>query len=856
MLLLLSCVSLLRAQSFTGRVTDEKRHPLSPALVLLANEASATLVYTFTDDEGGFSLSYQGKEKPAQLVVRMMGYEMQSLSVSDFQNGQDIALKQKAFKLKEIKVNAGRIEQTGDTLTYSVAGFKQKQDRKLNDVIAKMPGLEVSPNGAIKYQGKAINRFYIEGMDLMGSKYAIAGNNLSADKIEQVQVLQNHQPIRTLRNTQFSDQAALNIVLKEDAKNTWSRAADLGMGTTLQADKELTYDNRLMTMMFGKRMQSLSMYKNNNTGIDIGSEVTDLASLFRNSQQENGLLSQLSPSAPELDPQRVTFNQSHVAATNWLWRTPKKNDLRVQLDYLWNRTSSLTQSETSYTDLGGLLLSEKSDVSALTNRWKGNLEYTVNKEKLYLHNCLSGHLDFDRSYGSTRLQDLSSGSNFLTSRQQVKPHERHLTEEFQLIRTSKQGHRYNLSHQTTYSYLPGQLLLLDESTQHLDIRSLASHTYTSFGHSLGFCTLTYTAGFKMRDQQLEAEIPGVSSPEFASNGKESYSEQNLYLEPSFQYKREAFRLNARLTADYRHRKSALESKGDLVLEPRLSLHVNATATTRFSALYAYTRQDATLTGLFATPLFVDYRTRLAHQGLLNYNGRHTTTLDMEYQNPIRGNFLNLSTSWSRREHIRLYQSEYRENIFHRTETNDTYNAHTYNLHGYVAHSFAWYKTTLSLTADYGWNDYALLLNQVKTPYQLQTGEVKFSCSLRPIPLLSLEATVSYLTHQQKNKRDASLSSERLNSFHHTLNAYLFFGEKWQLNLNNDLYHSNDESVKFNHFLDLGLSYKEKRYEWTLACHNLLGRSRYERRILSTDQLQYTVHRLRPREVMMKLSIDI
>lgn len=134
--------------------------------------------------------------------------------------------------------------------------------------------------------------------------------------------------------------------------------------------------------------------------------------------------------------------------------------------------------------------------------------------------------------------------------------------------------------------------------------------------------------------------------------------------------------------------------------------------------------------------------------------------------------------------------------------------------------------------------------------------MKLSCSLRPLPQLSLEATSSYLTHLQKNKRDALLSSPRLSSFHHTLNAYLFFAEKWQLNLDNDLYHSNDRSVKFNHFLDLGLSYKEKRYEWTLTCRNLLGRSRYERRTLSTDQMQYTVHRLRPREVLMKLSIDI
>ena len=73
-------------------------------------------------------------------------------------------------KLKEVVVKSHRLKQSSDTLIYSVAGFRQKQDRSIADVIAKMPGLEVNPNGVITFQGTAINKFYIEGMDLMGKK--------------------------------------------------------------------------------------------------------------------------------------------------------------------------------------------------------------------------------------------------------------------------------------------------------------------------------------------------------------------------------------------------------------------------------------------------------------------------------------------------------------------------------------------------------------------------------------------------------------------------------------------------------------------------------------------------------------
>lgn len=67
--------------------------------------------------------------------------------------------------LKEVKVSAQRLLRSGDTLTYSVSSFRQGQDRSLADVITKMPGLEVKANGQIEYQGKAISKFYIEGLD-------------------------------------------------------------------------------------------------------------------------------------------------------------------------------------------------------------------------------------------------------------------------------------------------------------------------------------------------------------------------------------------------------------------------------------------------------------------------------------------------------------------------------------------------------------------------------------------------------------------------------------------------------------------------------------------------------------------
>lgn len=59
--------------------------------------------------------------------------------------------------------------------------------------------------GTITYQGKQINKFYIEGLDLLGSKYSQASENISADKVKSVQVYERHQPVKLLRDVTFSD---------------------------------------------------------------------------------------------------------------------------------------------------------------------------------------------------------------------------------------------------------------------------------------------------------------------------------------------------------------------------------------------------------------------------------------------------------------------------------------------------------------------------------------------------------------------------------------------------------------------------------------------------------------------------
>ncbi len=115
---------------------------------------------------------------------------------------------------------------------------------------------------------------YIEGLDLLQGKYTLASKNLDAKKVKEVHVIENHQPVMTLKGKTFSDRAALNLILTEDAKNTMLSIVTLGGG--VNQTPEALYDNRLMTMLFSAEQQNISIYKGNNIGENLKGELANL----------------------------------------------------------------------------------------------------------------------------------------------------------------------------------------------------------------------------------------------------------------------------------------------------------------------------------------------------------------------------------------------------------------------------------------------------------------------------------------------------------------------------------------------------------------------------------------------------
>ena len=267
LLLLPLTLTIATAEEWCGVVRDaETGEGISTVQILLLRGETRVIRQTISQEDGTFCLDLPDSKSDLTVRAALIGYrtEVVRLDTLLIREGKEILLHRQDFKLPEVQVRAKAIEQYGDTVSYRTSAFAQAMDTKLEDVLARLPDVSVSSGGMISYKGQSINRFYIENLDLLGSRYTLASRNIRPEDVASVQIYEHHEPIRLLREQSRSDRAALNVKLKESAKKRWLRDLSGAVGGWPPIGK---VSGSLMN--FQPRRQTILVAKGDNTGDDI-----------------------------------------------------------------------------------------------------------------------------------------------------------------------------------------------------------------------------------------------------------------------------------------------------------------------------------------------------------------------------------------------------------------------------------------------------------------------------------------------------------------------------------------------------------------------------------------------------------
>lgn len=224
------------AAQVSGVVIDaESNNPIGGVMVKAVVDGK-TKAFATTNSEGQFQIPKA--PLPCKLTFRHLSYEHHEVEATN-SHRVTYRLQPSNQQLEDVVVEAPRIVQRGDTTIYHMGRFVSKRDVTVQDALKKLPGVEVSQRGNISYLGKAIDKLTIDGMDLLGRDYQSTIQNLKHEKIARVEIMENQQDVKMLKDLVGDDKIVINLILNRKARGRANGKVEVGAG--IDSRKEAAY---------------------------------------------------------------------------------------------------------------------------------------------------------------------------------------------------------------------------------------------------------------------------------------------------------------------------------------------------------------------------------------------------------------------------------------------------------------------------------------------------------------------------------------------------------------------------------------------------------------------------------------
>ena len=787
------------------------------------------------------------------LTFVLLGYAKQEVLVSSIAGDTfTIRLQPSTTAIREVHIKAQPIGIRGDTLRYRVKAFAGQRDRYLEDVIKKLPGVEVKENGRIEYQGTPINKFYIEGQDPLGSNYPQASRNIPLDAVDQVDVIEHNQHKRVLQGQVLSDQAALNIRLSKAAR--FRPFGEITAGTGLRPP---LWEGKTFLMQAARTNQLITSLKGNNTGRDLTSEFEqqhDAAGGLPQVSLPSTILQTSSPQTPPLDLSRYLDDRGLNWGINDLQKVGEYGNLRLNISGYHDRRRLSSVSETHYLGTPPLDLYEASSLTRIPNYYNAALRYEHNAPKRYL----VGELRFGGRFAD-QCEGLRSNSRQYDLQLRQEP----LWLQAALQTTLRLGGAiFDLS-SFTRGYTSGEELQGSWSegtrpTQTLHEQRRISQLYSTQRASTAFHfsqATTLSTGLS-----ATADLRSYDTPYASLQRSCSYRDLSMALDASFSYRGEDlyFAVGSPITLELEalHVGVTHTEATRLSFAPFISLRKSFTPRFELWVRGSYTQRPAP--DSYYSPTHQRRGYRLYYQSLEQlYTQQNTSTsLRLTYRDPLQLFFTYLHLSYLHTQHGYYRDYTYSLDRIVSTPIDSRHHRQTFSAVGVIDKSIAPLGMSLHASLHYSHSSY--ISSQLHHLYQIQSDllmpQLTMTCNkLHPLDLAyTLECSSLWMHHPQRQLRP-------IFSLRESLEAGLTLGSHWLFGL--EIVHSMNEvaprSYQHTVFGDLDAHWKaSKRIKLSARLSNLLGQTSYHINRLSATELSSLVIPLRPRELVVTCTLRI
>ena len=825
------------ATGIHGYVEDSLTHNrlANVSITLLRN--GKPLKFTRTKEDGTFVLPITEKQANDKLQATFMGYKKTKTSIS---SGKEtvISMASTAFVLKEVQVKGSRI--TGrDTISFDLTRFANERDNSLKDVLKKLPGVDIEKNGRINYNGKPINRFTVEGLDLTGGKYNQLEENIKAKDVKKAEVIEHDQPIKALQNKTFTDNVAMNIALKDSARDK--------LMPTLKPYMLVGHPSHvggsINIMQIGKKKQMMYDAEYDRTGKNIGYALNQLAS-YSNRLAPASLPSWISvPSldAP-IDEERLRFNTSQKYSINHIKKNKDDAETRIEANYLRTVTRQERENMSIY-DLGGetpTVTTEHNQKTMISDAFNLQWENKVNKAEHYGNESIS--LSAAQSDGLSNIND--------TLTQRVRIPKLDLSASIYRLFVFKKS---QLSWRSTADYHHGvaDLYVNDERNR---IRTNLWHT----AHALQWMRnrFHWTQEYRMsidlnniyaKYQERSDEIG--KNNRFIENSHDEIGQNSLNITgkftPYWQYKTETFRMS--FSPDFIWERFTYPQKTLLTISPYLYLYKKLDFRRELTIYTGYSTGTGNATNYAMKQYRQSYRSWYTSSDIIPITRSLYGKLSYDYKRPIKEIFfsasVNASKNWmNTASDLRIEDSKYYTSLYKQDSKSD-------NIGGslYISKGFYDLHLKTRLEGSYNYSKGEQYSSCKAISYTADNYTVKPSIDFSPSwCAFSYEGEFSFY-----NSKRQKITKSSLFNWRQSVSATATISH---VDLSFSLVHYRNELQEGNHLNtllgDASAVWRLKKLRLSAELRNLFNKKNYMETIYSGISTLTDSYYLRPRELMI------
>lgn len=858
-------------KNIIGTVKNKKGEALL-VNVLVSSKGSMTILgFSTTNKNGEYNLTYKQAVDSITVTVTGMGIGKHQKTVSANEKIVNFSIEENGIEIKEVSVFSSRIVREGDTLNYYVNSYIDQNDRVIGDVLKKLPGINVSSSGSISYRGKAINKFYIENMDMLQGRYGIATNNIPAKDVSTVQILENHQPIRVLQNTTFSDAAAINIKLKDSAKGTLALTSMLGIGY-----KPWGWNTELVAMYFKKNMQDMSTYKSNNVGEDLKNELKSHYDGERLILSPTSMLSIQEPNTPPIPLKRYYDNNSHAVAVNHLSKLKDSLELVTNIAYLYDYEKKQGYSMNQlYLPENNQLLIEENMISKRKSHNLGvSFKLNTNRRNYYINNylTLSGNFEDMKGFTNSKTDGLNEFIN-----QKLKSPSLGIDNAFNLIKNIGTK-TYSIYWSTAYMHKPHDLTItpayyfnsdsLYALRQEYSSNRFSTNLRTSYLIRHGYFKFDYTLWMRLDMQKLKTELQGIDKLENimlsadSLNNDLTYNNYTAGLSQSYSYEGTKLKATIGIPAYYyilRTKESYFNRKkryDKLIINPSFSLNFLVSHELQMKIAGSYNKSFGDINFSYPGYIMHNYRNFLRNTNNDLFNTQYWRGgLFISYANAFDALFINLEGNYTNSKNNMLYGYDYYGIMSVRTLIDKSTGSNGYNAKMSINKGLNFWSLTLRLNCNYNNSNSDILVQKeiLKSNYEGYGAGV--SVNALPVSLVGLQYSLSWNQGQNYVVGNSSFFP-KIQTTIQTGKLNIFPTKQLTVSTNIEHQYNNMTSNKSVTFADIEIKYRYKSIDYELGVNNVFNAKQYISTSYNSINTYSYSYNLRPASVLLKLRFKL